>query len=637
VPAKNGGSVSLVTYGSPLAPSPVSSGLFSRDSLAGASQFLGRYLRPQWRRVALLGALLLTVTVLQLLSPQVVRFFIDTAREGGALQTLFLAGALFLAASLVSQAANVAETYLAAAVGWSATNALRADLTAHCLTLDPAFHETHTPGELIERIDGDCNTLLTFFSRLMLLVFGNSLLLVGALLLLAREDWRFGVLLAFSSAVTLTLIAWRRAHVLPYVMATRQTSADLYGFLEERLGGLTDIHGNGLQPHVMDRLLMRLRSVFQASRRRLLKEITTGLPGSVVAMASMAGTLALAASLYRAGDVTLGTVYLVVQYAALVRQPMRQISRQLEEFQQAGVSLTRIRSLFDTPSTIQDGLARQLPIGPLAVRFADVSFTYGTHATPALMDVSLDLAPGEILGVLGRTGSGKSTLARLLFRLYDPQAGSVTVGGVDVRHLQRDALRSRIGLVTQEVQLLGETVRDHVTLFDRSVPDERIHTVLDDLGLASWQRALSRGLDTPLRGSDGLSAGEAQLLAFARVFLRDPALVILDEASSRLDPATEQLVERAVDRLLAGRTALVIAHRLSTVARADHIAVLEGGRIVEHGMRTALQADPESHFARLLRAGLTDLDEAAPRGSEPPYPPEIARVAAGTPTWEVRA
>jgi ABC-type multidrug transport system fused ATPase/permease subunit len=222
-----------------------------------------------------------------------------------------------------------------------------------------------------------------------------------------------------------------------------------------------------------------------------------------------------------------------------------------------------------------------------------------------LHDLSFTLQEGHVLGVLGRTGSGKTTLARLLLRLYDVQEGMIRVGGVPVQDAHLHDLRRHIGMVTQDVQLFHASVRDNLTFFDRSIPDERILAALDDLGLTAWCRSLPMGLDTEL-GSDGegLSAGEAQLLAFTRVFLADPGLVILDEASSRLDPATEQLIERAVSKLLAGRTGIVIAHRLGTIQRADEILILEHGCMLEHSDRASLASDPASRFYQLLQTGL---------------------------------
>jgi ABC-type multidrug transport system fused ATPase/permease subunit len=216
------------------------------------------------------------------------------------------------------------------------------------------------------------------------------------------------------------------------------------------------------------------------------------------------------------------------------------------------------------------------------------------------------LKAGRILGVLGRTGSGKTTLARLLFRMYDPQEGAVRLGGVDAREARIQSLRARVGLVTQDVQLFEATLRDNITFFDAAVPDALMLDVLARLGLGAWLSRLPHGLDTMIAGGS-LSAGEAQLLALARVFIRNPGLVILDEASSRLDPATEALLERAVDRLLAGRTAVIIAHRLPTLDRADDILILEGGRVVEHGPRATLLDDANSRFAQLRRAGLEEV------------------------------
>jgi ATP-binding cassette subfamily B protein len=241
------------------------------------------------------------------------------------------------------------------------------------------------------------------------------------------------------------------------------------------------------------------------------------------------------------------------------------------------------------------------------VSFVGVSFAY-TEEEQVLRDVTFDLAPREILGLLGRTGSGKTTLARLLCRLYDKDGGDILLEGIDIAALKLKVLRERVAIVTQDVQLFQATVRDNLTFFDRTVGDEQIEAVIDQLGLTDWYHSLPHGLDTKLMsGGQGLSAGEAQLLAFTRVFLRNPGLVILDEASSRLDPATERRIERAVDRLLQNRTAIVIAHRLSTVQRADKILILDEGKAVEYGRRKTLLADPRSRFRRLLQTGLQEV------------------------------
>jgi ATP-binding cassette subfamily B protein len=258
-------------------------------------------------------------------------------------------------------------------------------------------------------------------------------------------------------------------------------------------------------------------------------------------------------------------------------------------------------------SKLQDGPGADIPPGPLSLAFDNVSFGY-FEDEQVLEEISFRLKPGTVMGLLGRTGSGKTTLARLVFRLYDSTLGQVTLGDVNIRQARLRELRQRVAIVTQDVQLFQASVRDNLTFFDQGIPDERIHNVIEELELEDWYQSLPAGLDTRLEtGGRGLSAGEAQLLAFTRVFLRDPGLVILDEASSRLDPATEALIERAVDKLLQNRTAIVIAHRLGTVQRADDIMILQEGHIIEYGARERLANDPTSRFYGLLQTGLEEV------------------------------
>jgi ABC-type multidrug transport system fused ATPase/permease subunit len=291
----------------------------------------------------------------------------------------------------------------------------------------------------------------------------------------------------------------------------------------------------------------------------------------------------------------------------MLRLPTEQIRNEVQDLQQADASMARVEALLSTAPRVVDGSGVGLPPGPLAVELDNVSFGYAEDV-PVLRDVSVMLKPGRVLGVVGRTGSGKTTLIRLLLRFYDPLVGVVRLGGVDLREVRIADLRSRIGLVTQEVHLFHASLRDNLTLFDDSVPDERIRTVLETLDLTGWLRELPCGLDTQLgSGGVGLSAGQAQVLACARILLRDPDLVILDEPSSRLDPATDRLVHAAFARLLAGRTGIIVAHRLDTIAYADDILVLEDGQVREYGPRLGLIADPTSRFAELLRVATEEV------------------------------
>jgi ATP-binding cassette subfamily B protein len=311
--------------------------------------------------------------------------------------------------------------------------------------------------------------------------------------------------------------------------------------------------------------------------------------------------------LYTVAAVSIGTVFLVIRYIGLLEGPVWVLTHEMRTFQTIGACVERLSELRAIQPVVKEGPGNGLPAGALPLTFDDVSFAYDP-GEPVLKNLTFRLEPGRVLGLLGRTGSGKSTLARLVFRLYDPSGGRVMLDGSDLRELRLEALRKRVALVTQDVQIFRASVRDNLTFFDRSVSDERILAVLGDLGLNEWLAGLPKGLESDLdSGGRSLSAGEAQLLALARVFLRDPGLVILDEASSRLDPATEQRLERAIDRLLQGRTAVIIAHRLGTIHRADEILILEEGGAGEHGPRQGLAADPSSRFYHLLQTGLEEI------------------------------
>ena len=564
-------------------------------------RLLAHYLRPHWRWMSLLALILGVVICVRVVTPLVASHFIDQAISGDPLRDLIFLALLTMGLALAGQGLAVVETYVAENVSWAATNTLRADLVAHLLRLDATFHTAHTPGELIERVDGDVATLARFFSRFVVYVLGNGVLMVGALGLLYSVDWRIGLEMSVCVALALTVMLRIRASATPSWGAERQASADFYGFLGEYLAGLEDIRSSGAGAFVLRRCAEVMRSWLAATRKAQmwgygLIATSEGLFGF-----GMAGALALGAVLFKAGALTIGAVYLIFLCTEMLRQPTEQIRKEVQDLQQADASIARIEALLGTAPRVADGPGAVALSGPLAVELDGVSFGYAEDAL-VLRDVSVRLEPGRVLGIVGRTGSGKTTLTRLLLRFYDPTSGAVRLGCVDLRAAGLAAVRARIGLVTQDVRLFHASVRDNVTLFDDSVPDERINAALETLGLAGWLRELPRGLDTPLgpEGS-GLSAGQAQLLACARILLRDPDLVILDEASSRLDPATDQQVHMALGRLLAGRTGIIVAHRLATIAYADDILVLEDGQVREHGPRLALAADHTSRFAELLR------------------------------------
>ena len=570
---------------------------------------LNKYLRPHLGWTIGLAVLVFAGIGLQLVSPQIMRRFIDGAGDTNVPPDAVLVSALlFVGAALARQVLGLLSTYIGQRVAWQATNALREDLTLHCLRLDMSFHNERTPGEMIERIDGDVASLAAFFSQFAVHILSSLLMLAGTLVVFAVEDWRLGAVMTVYAA--LTLLALSRLHnvAMPLWRSAREAAADLFGFLEERLSGTIDIRALGAVPYAMRRL-------YHFTGERLARELRASIIAMRIGFVDIGShtigqvlTVAAGYYLFREVGVTLGTVAMLVYYTDLLHRPLTQLTEQIEELQRAGASVGRVGELFREQSMIHTTDPVQLPGGPLTVQFHDLCFAY--HQENVLEDLTFDVQAGRILGLLGRTGSGKTTITRLLTRLYDPQRGFVRLGGTDLSRVEPKELRNRVGMVSQNVQLLSGTVRDNLTLFDPTHSDTLIEDAIRDVGMGAWYDELPEGLNTKLESDgSGLSAGEAQLLTLARVFLSDPGLVILDEASSRLDPVTEAQIERAVDRLLRGRTGIVIAHRLSTVQRADDILILEDGRIEEWGPRVTLASDPSSRFAQLLKTGLAEVLE----------------------------
>jgi len=568
---------------------------------------LSEHIRPQKGRFVLLTALLFGSIGLRIFAPQIMRKFIDSALAGEALQTLTWTALAFIAVALLQQVIAVSVTYLGENVAWTATNALRAELAWHALNLDMRFHNDHTPGELIERIDGDVTELATFFSQFALNLVSNGLLLVGILIALFLEDWRAGLGFTVFSLATILILGRLKDIAVPHQKARRQAEAEMYGFLEEQLAGTEDIRSSGAVDYSIRELFRHQGIILTHNRRSHFKR---WIIENAMGLALTTGTLLALTSgywLFTAGLVTIGTVYLFIHYINLLEEPFWAMTHEIESFQTIGACVERLTEFRSFKAVVLDGSGLEIPAQPLALTFNDVTFSYN-GSDPVLSGLSFDLKPGSVLGLLGRTGSGKTTLARLIFRLYDPKSGCIEINGDNVREAHLETLRRNIAIVTQDVQLFRASVRDNLTFFDRSIPDEQILNTLEELELGSWVRGLPKGLDTELdMGSRSLSAGEAQLLAFTRIFLRNPGLVILDEASSRLDPATEQRLERAIDKLLQNRTSIIIAHRLGTVHRADEIMILEGGRVSEYGDRQQLAVDPSSRFYQLLQTGLEEV------------------------------
>ena len=393
-----------------------------KTTLAKYRYLLVTYFRPLWRLALGLGIVLLSNISLRLINPTLISSFIDAVVGGKPASELVKDALLFLGTAILIQLLALGETYLAANMGLLATNRLRADLALHCMKLDLSFHNQHTPGEMIERVDGDVGTLENFFSRFILEVLGSIILMVGILIILFRIDWRVGAVFCLFILISLAILSKIRDVAVPSYRKARQVNAELFGFLEERLSGTEDVRANGAVAYVMRGLYEYSRPVL---RTWVKAQFTGGLAYSAIVILFIAGSaiaLALGAYLFKSGAITIGTVYLIFRYAELLNLPLENINRQFYELQQAGASSIRIMDLLALKSVVLNtGEVELPPRQAFSVECKRVSFKYQddvdrpknkpeetvpvkTELEKVLNDISFKLPAGVILGLLGRTG-----------------------------------------------------------------------------------------------------------------------------------------------------------------------------------------------------------------------------------------
>ena len=560
-----------------------------------------KYLHPLRLRVALLALSLIAVTAAQVIAPQILRYYVDAARGQGPLATLYAFGIVLVALSLANQGIQALKAYLTQDIAWAATNSLRTDLATHLLSLDARFHAHHTPGELVERVDGDAASLSGFLSSFVVQLVGNVAFLSVVLVILIVIDWRIGAGLAVLSVAAIVISFRLRLIAVPAWRAAREASAAAYSFVGEHVGRQQDIVPNGAMSYVSRGMRSAFELLLKRFRRARMTSNVTFMSMGAILVLGEAFILLVGIQLFLDGALSLGTVFAVQYYAQLLAQPVDGLGRELQDLHRATASVRRIQQLMDERSTIVDGagLGKTTRLAP-TIDFLDVTFSYDVQ--PVLNNVSFSVAAGEVLAIVGRTGSGKTTVVNLILRRYNVTSGSVLLNGEDVRRAKTAELYGMVGVVTQRVELFHASVRDNVSVFRSDISDDRICQALRQCGLGKWLAKQPKGLDTRISPNHGLSVGEAQLLSIARVFVRDPKLVILDEASSQLDPATEVQLNHAVSALLNGRTGVIVAHKPVLIGNANMILTLENGRAVEFGRREDLLKDPTSRFRQSFRS-----------------------------------
>ncbi|MCL4295279.1 MAG: ABC transporter ATP-binding protein/permease [Anaerolineae bacterium] len=549
------------------------------------------FLRPHWRRMVAAFGLMLVASALTLAAPYLMKVAIDQNIAQGDIPGLTRTGLLLTGVFVAIYLASAGEQYLLSWVGQRVLASLRASLFRHLQTLPLGYHDTNIVGVTISRVISDVAVINELLSQGLITLIGDTLILAGiVVVMLSLSPWL--ALLTFSVLPLMALATYlfaRRAKEA--FRQTRAKIAAVVGDLAEDISGMQVIQAFAQEEAALE----RFDSVNRANRDTTIAAMS--LSFVFLPSVEFLGMLATAIVLWSGGlaamrgEITLGIIVAFLAYVTRFFQPIQELSQLYTTMQAAMAGGERVLALLDTPPAVADRPdATDMPPIVGRVELQHVSFSY-REDSPVLHDVNLTIEPGQMVALVGPTGAGKTSIVNLLARFYEVSEGAVLIDGLDIRQVKQHSLRRQMGLVPQDPFLFSGTIADNIRFGRPDAADEEMETAARLANAHEFIAALPEGYQTPiLEGGANLSIGQRQLICIARAVLADPRLLILDEATSSVDTVTEALIQEALQRLMHGRTAIVIAHRLSTVRQADLICVVEAGRIVEQGRHDDLLA-----------------------------------------------
>ncbi|HEY5033562.1 MAG TPA: ABC transporter ATP-binding protein [Candidatus Dormibacteraeota bacterium] len=565
--------------------------------------------RPYKKEIALAGFLILVRSAAYLAIPYLVGLGIDRgilAGKNGNLETLVLIVAALLGALMLNAVANYAFLRLSGRVGADILFDLRRMLFSHVQALSLSFFERYTSGRIISRLTSDIDALNELLATGLTSVLTSLISVVGITVILLHLDTRLGVVTLVVMPLVLGLTAWFRHNSAHSYRAVRRAIVLVIVHYVESLGGIRAVHAFRREPRnqeIFEDVNGRYRDANIWSNRLA----STFGPGIILlGRLTTMSVLVFGGFLVVQGQLTLGVLTAFVLYLRQFFEPMQDLSQFYNTFQAAGAALEKLAGVIEETATVPEPRAPvRLSEVKGAVGFEGVTFAYRDKAV--LHDIELQIPAGQIIALVGETGAGKTTMARLIARFYDPSVGRVTLDGVDLRSIATADLRRSVAVVTQETFLFSGTVGDNLLFGRPDATRAEMIAAARAVGADAFISALPNGYGTDVRRRGvRLSSGQRQLVAFARAFLADPRVLILDEATSSLDLPSERLVQHALRTLLRGRTAMIIAHRLSTVDIADRVLVIDQGRVVEDGKPSELRGE-RGRYGSLHRAWVESL------------------------------